>query len=209
MIPAHLAWENSMRRILLAGLLGAALIQPASADDVTDNIDSGKQAYAKGDLSRAVQELQFAIAEIQKKQGGDYSKLMPKAPKGWTASEVETQGLAVMGGGISVARDYSQEGGDGTMRAQILSDNPMVQVSAAMLGNPAMLAGQPNMKRVKVGGNDALLEWNKAERSGQVTLLLGGKVLLTVEGDEIDSADTMLALIGGFDLGAVRKLAGG
>ncbi|MDP6482332.1 MAG: hypothetical protein QGH70_00615, partial [Nitrospinota bacterium] len=98
---------------------------------------------------------------------------LPPAPPGWTAEEVETQGMAMMGGGQVITRAYREESGEGSVKAQLVVDSPMIQGLAMMLNNPAMLGAQGRMKRVRIKRENALLKWNRWRRSGELSVILG------------------------------------
>ena len=204
-----------MRRICLAlPALALALVplvpSPAGADDIREQLELAIELYDEGDYAGTITELQFAIGEIQSLLGGAFAETFPPAPAGWTAAEASREaGAAFMGGGTIVNRRYSEDGGSGTMEAQLIIDNPMIQGMAALFSNPAMLAANPNMQRVRMGRENAILEFDEASGRGEVTYMAGGgRAMLKVEGRNLAAADQLIDLLQAWDMEGLRAAAG-
>lgn len=182
---------------------------PVAADEIREQLELALELYDAGDYGGAVSELQFAIGEIQAKLAGSYAQSLPPPPAGWTA-EPASQGAspAFFGGGSIITREYRETGGRGTMTATLMMDSPMLQGMAALLGNPAMLAGNPNMKRIRLGRDNALLDFDAAAGRGEVTYMLGGRALLKVEGGGLASADPLVDLLKAWDVDGLKDAAG-
>ncbi|MCE9665406.1 hypothetical protein LY622_18440 [Halomonas sp. M5N1S17] len=204
------------KRSLGVALLGATLAMPftasALADEVVEQIELGLELYQEEDYGGAVTELEFAINDIRKLLSGRIAETFPDAPEGWTAGEAESAGgggaAALMGGGGSMLqRNYREDEGEGRLEASLMIDNPMVQGMAAMFNNPAMIAAQPNMERVRMGRESAIVKW-EAERSRvEATLLLDGRILMQVKGQGVESPDVAVELLKAWDLADVRAKA--
>ncbi|HEY0526731.1 MAG TPA: hypothetical protein VGD08_25290 [Stellaceae bacterium] len=182
---------------------------PALADDITDQLDSGKALYAKGDYAQALSELQFAINDIQKKVSERYVAVMPAAPAGWEADEPEAQSGAMLGGGQVITRHYhEQNGGEGQMTLTVSVDIPMIQAMSAMLTNPALISADPQAKRVRVGGDNAVLKWNAPNKSGEVTMMLGSRILAQLEGQNLKSDAVLQDFMKNWDMKPLKTAAG-
>lgn len=192
--------------LLILGMTLVSGIPAQAADTVPDRIEAARQAYGKGDSPRAVRELQAALIELQERLGRSLSQQLPPPPSGWKAETAETEGLGQVGGGIAVSRAYTKA--DASLNASLILDSPAVTSAAALLANHAAIAAQPNLKRVKVGGEDALLRWDGPSRSGEVTLVLGDRVLLEIVGDNLSSGDLLLEVARGWNLAGIRKAVG-
>lgn len=204
-----------MRRTCLAmPILSLALAPlaagPLAADEIREQLDLAIELYEEGELAAAITELQFAIGEIQARLGGAYALTFPPAPDGWTAEDASQEsGAAFMGGGTIVNRSYRETDGSGSMEAQLIIDNPMLQGMAAIFSNPAMLAANPNMQRVRLGRDNAVLEFDQAAGRGEVTYVLGGgRAMLKVEGRGLASGDQLVALLKAWDVDGLRAAAG-
>lgn len=192
--------------------LGAWTIQ-AQAADVAEQIELGLELYQEEEYGAAITELEFAINDMRKLMSGRIGETFPDAPEGWSAGEVASSGggggAAAMfgGGGSMLERDYRQVDGDGTMSAQLMIDNPMVQAMSAMFSNPALIAAQPNMERIRIGRESALLEWEPESSSAEVSFLMDGRIMFQISGSGLESADPVVELLKAWDLDAVREQA--
>ena len=204
------------KRTLGAALLGLVLTLPvaasALADEVVEQIELGLELYQEEDYGAAVTELEFAISDIRKLMSGRIAGTFPDAPAGWTAGEAESAGgggaAALMGGGGAILqRSYREDERDGRLEASLMIDNPMVQGMAAMFNNPAMIAAQPNMERVRMGRETAIVKWEADRSRVEATLLLDGRILMQVKGQGVDSPDVAIDLLKAWDLAEVRTQA--
>lgn len=193
---------------LTAGLLATTLSAPVAADDVREQIDTGLELYQEQDYGAAITELEFAISDIRKLMNERIGELYPEAPTGWTAGEIEAGGggTAMLGGGggTILKREYREDGGRGQINSTLTVDNPMVQGMAAMFNNPSLLAAQPNIERIRIGRESAIVKWEPERNRGEATLLLDGRVLLQVNGQHIDNVDPIIDLVKDWDLRELR-----
>ncbi|MGE5547585.1 MAG: hypothetical protein ACM33T_11845 [Solirubrobacterales bacterium] len=184
-----------------------ALSAPAvAADGVPARLDAARAAYGRGDVARTVHELEGALVELQARLGKSLAECLPPALGGWQADPAEIEGLESSGGGLAVTRAYSRN--DATMNAVLNLDSPAVEAAVALLANPAATAAQVNLRRVKVGAEDALMRWDSATKTGEITMVLGNRVLLEIRGDNLQSGDVLLDAAKGWNLAAIRKTAG-
>jgi hypothetical protein len=107
--------------------LAAALTLPfaAQADEISDTLQSAIEAYNDGDITYALEELDFARQKLMALRTEAFQQFLPPAPDGWTR-DVETEmqaGLAMM------------------------ADNAMVASMGAMVANAAAMG----MKVERVG----------------------------------------------------------
>jgi hypothetical protein len=184
----------------------------ALADPVEEQIQQGLELYKSGELGAAITELEFAITDIRKAMSGQIGDTFPPAPEGWTAgpaeSSAEAAGAAAMFGGVMgtmIERSYSQNDGAGTLTAKLMVDNPMVQGLAAMFSNPMLMAAQPNTERLRIGRETGMLKWDAENASAEASLLLDGRILMQVEGENLDSPDLAAEMLKAWDMDAVRK----
>src|SRR5271165_6154401 len=122
----------NIRILALSLLIAAAPLLPARADDVTDQIDGALTAYGRKDLPAAIAGLEAALNLMRQSRADAYGALLPAAPEGWTADDVETVvvGAAMAGGGTGATRKYHK--GDATVEISILADSPLSQALSAL-----------------------------------------------------------------------------
>lgn len=193
---------------LSMGAVGALVLcaPVAAADNVPGQIDAARAAYQKGDLARTAHALEAALNDIHDRLGKALAETMPPAVPGWQADPPEVQGLGQVGGGLAVTRAYSQH--QASLNASLFLDSPAVETAAALFANSAAAAAQPNTKRLKVGGEDALLRYDGTTKTGEITLVLANRVLLSIEGDNIANADALTEAAKGWNIAKIKGLAG-
>lgn len=204
-----------LRSRLGVAALGAALLWPMAVqaqDEVIEQIELGLELYQEEEYGAAITELEFAINDIRKLMSGRIGATFPDAPDGWTAGEVESAGggaAAMLGGagGTMLQRQYREQDGNAQLEASLMIDNPMVQGMAAMFSNPALIAAQPNMERVRLGRESAIVKWEPDRSRVEATLLLDGRILMQVKGQNLASQDVAVELLSAWDLAAVREQA--
>jgi len=173
-------------------------------DSVPARLEAARAAHARGDLARAAVELEAAIVDLHTRVGAALAECLPPPPSGWTAEAPETQGLFNAGGGLSVSRAYARD--DASFNALLILDSPAVAAASAQFQPAAALP--TNVRRLHLGQDDALLRWDSTTRSGEITLVLGTRVLLQIEGDGIASGDQLVEVAKGWNLVSIRKLVG-
>ncbi|WP_299310341.1 hypothetical protein [uncultured Halomonas sp.] len=206
-----------MKRGIGVCAVGALLLSmgalSAQADDVTEQIELGLELYQEQEYGAAITELEFAINDIRKLMSGRIADTFPEPPEGWSAGEVASSGggggaAAMFGaGGTTLEREYRQDEGSGRLKAQLMIDNPMIQAMSALFNNPAMVAAQPNMERIRIGRESALLKWEPERGNAEVSFLMDGRILMQVNGQGLETSDPAVALLRAWDLDAVRAQA--
>ncbi len=197
-----------LRRSLLvlpfaALLLGGAAA--ARADDVALQIGQAGAANVRGDALHTLTALQAAQTLVFGRLTEQFAKVMPPAPAGWDASPPESQSLDSIGGGMTVTRGYSN--GDSTLNASLLVDSPAVMSNSAQFRQTGAL--KPGWSRLEIGGEDALMRYDAADRVGEIMILLSDRVLLQIEGSDIGRSDLLVQAARGWNIAAIRRILGG
>ena len=192
-----------MKKLILLTIL-ASLAIAAPADDVMDWIDDGVTAYKAKDYSEAITNLEYAAQLIRQLKGDALTGAMPSPLSGW--KQVESEGTAVgaamFGGSTGASARY--EKGNSWCDIQITTDNPMLAGMAMMFSNPMMLTAS-GQKLIKIGGEKAALDYDKDDRSGEITFVIAQNVLVQISGGEI-SEDDLRAYAKAIDFGKIEKM---
>lgn len=165
-------------------LLLSLLVLPALADDVTDWIDEARAAYLAGKHDQAMQHLDYAAQLIRQLKGEKLVAALPAAPQGWTKEDRESAGGAgYLGGATQAQASYQRQQGEefSTCSIQIATDNPMLGMMLTAFASPMMLSAS-GQKLIKVGSQKGALDFNADDHSGTIQVVVGQKVLVTVEG---------------------------
>lgn len=184
---------------------------PATADKIDDAIGKAADAYKKGSLAVAVQELQYAVTKISERLSKVYAKTFPAPMEGWKAGRVKsTAGNAMIRmSGQVMNRRYRQTGGRGRVDAQMIVDNPAMQSYMTLFSNPAY-ARQAGYDRVSIDGvpEPAMVKFDEDRKRGEAILVTGGRILVRLSGRRIDSADVLTGMIKAWKIAEARKVAG-
>jgi hypothetical protein len=197
-----------MRALALFMLL---LVRPLMADDVTDWIDEGRKAWLAGKGDEAIQHLETASQMIRQAKGERLEQALPEAPAGWTRTDAGSSALggAYFGGMTGANASYERQQGDDlqTVSISIATDSPMMSMLLMSFANPMMLSAS-GQKLVKVGDQKASMEYDEADKSGTLHIVVEQKVLVTVEGSAV-SADELKAFAGAVKVDVIRKVLAG
>ncbi len=156
------------------------LASHASADEIEDQIKLGLEAYQQADYKGAIDELNYAIAQIREKLNAQQSVLLPEPPEGWTASEVknDSAAMAMMGGGTNMSRTYTR--GDEEVEIRIMANSPMVAASLALVNNPMLMGNDPELKPFRYKKMKGSKRINDDEI--EIMLALAGQIMVQVTG---------------------------
>ena len=195
-----------MKRILLSGLVALPLLMSTAliADEIEDQIQAGLKAYQDKEYKIAVDELKFAMAELEKLAQTENIKLLPPALDGWTmkADDGMTQSaMSMLGGGTSVGATYTNAGEN--IHIQIIANSPMVAMAGMMINNPMMASMDENTKPYRYKRIKGV---KKTEGSSiEVTLLLVGQVMIRVDGDNLKDPAVIEQYLDAMDMNKIKE----
>jgi hypothetical protein len=188
--------------VAVAFLCMSVISSPVLADDVTDSINEALKQYNSGEFTDAVQSLDYASQLIRQKKGGQLEAFLPNPISGWKAEDAKSQamGSAMFGGAVTAERSYVK--GDSRVSVKIITDSPMMQGMMLMFSNP-MMAISDGGKLEKISGEKAIVKYSKDNKDGSINMVIAGRFLITVEGNDVARED-LVAFAQGIDF---KKLA--
>jgi len=192
----------SILTVAAAFLFMSVVLSPVLADDVTDSINEALKQYGNGEFADAVQSLDYASQLIRQKKGGQLEAFLPKPIAGWKAEDAKSQamGSAMFGGGVTAERSYVKD--NSRVNVKIITDSPMMQGMMMMFSNP-MMATSDGGKLEKINGEKAIVKYSNENKDGNINLMVAGRFLITVDGDDVARQD-LIAFAQGIDF---KKLA--
>lgn len=167
------------------------------ADEITDLLKKAGTDYESGNYSEAITSLDYAGQLIRQKKGEAMLKLLPDALAGWTAEQPSSESAsgAMFGGMVSVQRQYKKE--DANLTIKLTSDSPMLAGMLGMFSNPMLVSGTGG-KLETIKGQKAVVKYDANNKSGDINIVVGGKILVTVEGNGIPR-EALTAYAGSID----------
>ena len=150
------------------------------ADDVIDSINEGLEQYKNKQYKLAVENFEYASGLIRQKRGEELATFLPEALEGWQSGEAESSAMAraVFGGGISAKRVYTKN--TSSVEITYMTDSPMLQSMISLFTNPLFAQGE-NTKMARINGQKAIIEYDKTEQTGKITIIVASKIIVTIE----------------------------
>jgi len=161
------------------------------ADDISDQITAGLEAYNEQDYKTALEELQFVTAQIQQLNQVEMKKLLPQALEGWTEKENNNNddqlAMSMMGGGTTMSKEFTRN--REKVKVAVMANSPMMQMMTMMLKNPAMMAGQKNTKPFRYKRAKGMIK--KDKNKTEISLVLAGQILVQVTGRKVEDDEVL------------------
>lgn len=177
------------RYFLITVLFACTTVFNAWAEDtVLSTIEEAVKQYNAGEYAAAASNLDYASQLVRQKKSENMKQLLPEPPVGWKAGEANAHaiGSAVLGGGVTVSRDYYKD--DGTISLEIVSDSPVLQSVLMMINNP-MFAGAGGGKLETLKGQRAIIKYDEQKKSGDIYVVVAGRFMVSVKGHHIIRED--------------------
>ena len=162
----------------------------AGEDTVLSTIKEATRQYQAGDYSGSASNLDYASQLIRQKKSEKMKDLLPEPLPGWDGKEASAQalGAAVLGGGVTVSRDYTR--GSSFVSVEIVSDSPVLQSVLMMLNNP-VFAGAGGGRLETVKGNRSVLKFDSGKKSGELYIVVASRFVVTVKGRQVAREDLL------------------
>ena len=162
----------------------------AGEDTVLSTIKEATRQYQAGDYSGSASNLDYASQLIRQKKSEKMKDLLPEPLPGWDGKEASAQalGAAVLGGGVTVSRDYTR--GASSISVEIVSDSPVLQSVLMMLNNP-VFAGAGGGRLETVKGNRSVLKFDSGKKSGELYIVVASRFVVTVKGRQVAREDLL------------------
>jgi len=189
-----------LRNALLATLLGVVSLG-AAADEIEDQIRLGLESYQNKDYRAALDDLNYAVAQIQEKMTAQNVTLLPEPLDGWTASEVESSaGMAMMGGGTTMSRSYQRD--SESVEITITAGSPMIAAALSMINNPMLLGTSPDLKPYRYQRIKGMKQ--VADGRIEITLALAGQIMIQVNASNLADEETVTRYLDAMDFERIQ-----
>lgn len=195
-----------MKQILLTGLLALPMLMgsPLMADDIEKQIQAGLKAYQDKEYKIAVDELKYAMAELEKLAQTENIKLLPPALDGWTMKAddgMAQSAMSMLGGGTSVGATYTNAGE--SIHIQIIANSPMIAMAGMMINNPMMASMDETTKPYRYKRIKGV---KKTEGSDiEVTLLLVGQIMIRIDGENLKDPAVIEQYLDTMDMNKIKE----
>ncbi|MDY0151791.1 MAG: hypothetical protein RBS43_05915 [Candidatus Cloacimonas sp.] len=208
-----------MKKLYFVGLLAVlafSLLAQTPKDEAIQSLDNAKLFMQQDNLAKAQDEINYASGKISEILSEVLVKYLPDAPAGFTVEDKSAQGMGQMGGllgsanAVAATGKYNKENSDGSTSSISLTITigGLMGKTAGLAAMGQMFAGYgsgTNTKTIRVGGYTATQDFSAGDSSSSLTVQVGDKVSILVEGDSLSSPDIMKALVEKIDLAKLEK----
>ena len=183
-----------------------------SQDEAIDSLSTAQQFVKDGNYNKAVDEINYALAKINEITALGLLKYIPEPPAGFTLVNKQAQGVgagASIAGNAGATAEYTNKNG-ATVNLNIAiggMTGKMAGIAAigTVFAGVNQDAGAGQTRQVRLQGYTGTEIFNKSDMTGTLTFQVGDKTSVTVEGNNIDSPETLMHIAKKIDLAGLEK----
>lgn len=199
-----------MKRILIILITVAASISVSAQEKLSQYMKDANESITKKDYRAAQTALQKALTEINITIGNEILSALPLEINGMKAdAQDDTNGGSVPGiisAGVTVTRDYMNE--NRSLSVTVISNSPAAISISMMVSNPSLLEqSEGGQKVVEVGKFFGLLSYEAEDKSGDLQIPVGNSIV-SINADELGSADEMIEIAKKLNIENLKKILG-
>ncbi len=165
--------------------------------------------YREGRYKEAMRELREALSRVKARQMKAFEKVLPSPPWGWKASAPSTTPVVpdILGGGVKVSRVYRGPKGE-RVEVSIVSQSPLIQSILSLISSVSLLGQMGHTRLFLYRGEKALERFYPDDRRGELDVVVGGRALVMIKGDNIPRASILMKFLEGMDWDGMLALMG-
>ncbi len=165
------------------------------AQEALSSLSTAQTLIKQGNTAKAIEEINYALSKLNEVTASGMLKFIPDAPKGFTLDSKSSQGLgdgAMMVGNAGAEAQYSGEN-ESSVKITIATGGITGKLGSlasfgAMFGGGGMASGS---KTVRIKGFTGTVQFDAEGKSGTLTLQVGPKTSVTIEGSNVDSENVL------------------
>jgi hypothetical protein len=173
--------------------------EPAGKPDLFESgLRQVMDDYRKGDHAAVTEKLRVLLKMMEEKGAAKVGELLPETLAEWKGGSLKQDDLGVVGGGISISRAYTL--GKREITAKVIKDSPLVKQLIPLIANEDLLR-LTNRKTYRISGETAVMEGAR-----KLQLVVDGRILVELVGNEEVEEKDLVALARKLDLAALAKM---
>lgn len=205
--------KQTILTILLI-VITCVMFAEGAADEALQSLDNAKGLIQQKNYAKAQDEINFALSKLSEIQAEDLLKFIPDAPTGWKQDDKNSTGLgqagAIMGSANAITAKGEYSKGDDSNVTLTISVGGILGKSAGFMGLGALMggssnSGNKNSKSIRISGYTGTNEYDANEKNGTLTLQVGEKTSINIEGSNLENADVLKTFAGKIDLAKLEK----
>lgn len=205
-----------MKTLLGTLFLVIMLALPCSADEIqneaVDSLSTAQKFVTDGNYSKAIEEINYALAKINELTAAQLLSFIPDPPDGYILINKNSQGsgagASIMGTAGATAEYSSESGAKIDLNIAIGGvSGKMASLAAfgSMFAGLAQDAGAGQTRQIRVQGYTGTEMFNAQTGEGTLTFQIGQKTSITFKGTSIESVDVLKGLAQNFDFAGIEK----
>ena len=205
-----------MKKLILLIALSFIIASSSYAENIQeeaiDSLSTAKTFVEKGNYSKAIEEINYALAKINELTAEGLLQFIPEPPSGYTLDNKQSQGTgagAAIAGNAGASANYSNQ--DGASISLNIAIGGMTGKMASLAAFGQMFAGLAasgdgsQSKQIRVHGYTGTEMYNSQQKNGTITFQIGAKTSVTIEGSNITSPDILKQLAKNIDFAGLEK----
>lgn len=205
-----------MKNVCIAVLLVLTFSLCAWADDPAQEAISSLQTaqglIKSGDTAKAIEEINFALSKLNEVTASGMIKFIPAAPKGFKLESKSSQGMgqgAMAVGNAGAEGEYSGAN-EASVKITIATGGVTGKLGSlasfgAMFAGISQNSSGSGSKSVRVKGFTGTLTFDADNKSGSLSLQVGEKTSVNIEGSNIDNENVLKSFAEIMDLTGLSK----
>ncbi len=187
--------KNLVAGFILVCLITAQAWAEDPAQEAISSLSTAQTLIKQGNTAKAIEEINFALSKLNEVTASGMLKYIPAPPKGFTLDSKSSQGMgdgAMMVGNAGAEAQYSGEN-EASVRITIATGGLTGKLGSlasfgAMFGGGGQASGS---KSVRIKGFTGTMQFDTEGKSGTLTLQVGQKTSVTIEGSNVDSENIL------------------
>ena len=134
--------------------------------------------------------------------------MLPDAPSGWTRGKTKGNQMSM---GISMSHaEVDYEKGDASIHLEITDTSfnqlMLAPISMMLAAGYSERSSDGYKKSMTLGGSPGFETWEYDSKVGEVTVVVGNRIIVTAKGHNVDNADVVKALVQAVDQAKLKDL---
>ena len=181
----------------------------SKSDPALASMRKAEDFYLQGRYRDAMRELKEAMAQVKESQTKALGDLLPPPPRGWQASAPSSAPLApeILGGGVKVFRHYTGPQGE-EVEVCLISQSPLIHSVLSLISSVSLMGQIGNTRLFYYRGEKALERFYPQEKRGELDVVVNGKTLVLVKGENISQVSLLKGFLDDIDWNRVKDLLG-
>jgi hypothetical protein len=193
--------RSILRLLAVAALTAPALFakEPAAKPDLFESgLRQVMDDYRKGDHEAVTEKLRILLKMMEEKGAKKVGEVLPETIEAWKGEALKQDDLTLMGGGISITRNYVS--GKRQILAKVIKDSPLVKQLIPLIANEELLK-LSNRKTYRISGETAAMDGER-----KLQMVVDGRILVELVGNEDVEEKDLVAVVRKLDLDALAKM---